>query len=883
MMGSQVQEAAIHWSEQWKQALIDARREADDKSRSIPRMELLISRLIRHFLRTTPSTLHEDMQNALAEIGQKFKCPAVILLACRDDHCIDPVKIAVDIQGREQAEQKVKNLQEISSHWLQYESAFLAQRGTAIKSSEAGLLFRALDCSSFLLVPVTPEKNMFGGLFLVFDDSSEIPKPYEQRLLDAFLELFYVVSERIVTFSELKEREEMLARTEALAGIGSWDEDYTTHRITFTEEAARIFELPPNVTELTREQYLEFIYPDDKPAVAERFKRSLISPGRYDGVYRVVTAKGNIRTIRAITETMIGEDQVLTGRSGMVQDITDQREKEQRLLLSSRVYESIIEGVVIADNKGMIEGVNPAFCRITGYCEEEVLGQPVSILDNRKADKLFLHSIIRSCLRNGFWQGEIWNQRKNGEVFPQHMTVTCIRDERKRICNFIGVFEDISQIRQSEEQLDFLANNDSLTGLPNRTSIQLEVDKSLQVAADKNSRVALLHVDLDHFKHINDSLGHPAGDRLLQICARRLRGRLRETDIVARLGGDEFLVVLNNIIDDAQITRVTNMLQQLLSQPYDIGLNQDLFVGVSIGVSVYPDHGTEVAQLLSNAEVAMYHAKNSGRNHSCFYSSDLTQAANDRLELGSQLRQALKKECELELWFQPQMDATNNRLVGAEALIRWNHPQEGLIFPDRFLPVAEDAGLISTLDYWVLESACCRLARWQSLGYAPIVLAVNITQPTFISGGLVERLKALLGYYRLDPQWLELEITEGALLKPTPGVMNTIAGIKELGISLAVDDFGTGYSSLAYLHRYRVDKLKIDRSFINTLEDTEEEGRIITRTILNLAEGLGLAVLAEGVETEGQLKFMQENGCDNFQGYYFSKPLSHNDFSRWIK
>jgi len=882
MPASELQNKSLYWNPQWQMALAEARASFSGNKADKPDLELLISRLIRHFLYTTQDSLAEDMQRAAAELGQKFKSPALFMLISRHGSNNDLLKVAVDIGGRSRAIKKLDYLCQQFDQLRQFTTVAEICHDNFRDYPGTENLLQQLDCDDCLLLPLTEGNTTAGLLFLISDNTSIKPETYELRLLNAFLELCYVVSERVLNYSELQQREELLARTEALAGIGSWDEDYSCNRITFTREAACIFELPAEITELTREQYIDYIHPDDREPAALRLLNSN-QPSRFDGRYRIITAAGNIRHIRALSETIADDNDKLIGRRGLVQDITLQVQKEEHLKLAARVYDSIIEGVVISDAKGLIKRVNPAFQKITGYKESEVIDRPVAILDSRKPDKKLYRSIVRICLRHGFWQGEIWNRRKNGEIFPQHTTVTCLRDDQKKIRYFISVFEDISRIRRSEQQVDFLAHNDSLTGLPNRISLLHKIDDLLKVAAQKNSRVALLHIDLDHFKHINDSLGHPAGDRLLQICSRRLLGRLRETDIVARLGGDEFLVVLNNIVDEAQIGKVTNMLQQLLSQPYDIGLDQELFVGASIGVSIYPDHGTDVNQLLSNAEMAMYHAKSTGRNHSRFYSTDMTIASNDLLELSSQLRQALKKDCELELWYQPQMDARTQTLVGGEALIRWNHPQEGLIYPDRFLPVAEDAGLLTELDFWVLEKACSNLSSWQSLGYRPVVLAVNITQPTFTSGGLISRLGHLLRQYRIDPQWLELEITEGALLKPTPAVMDTIAGIKALGISLAVDDFGTGYSSLAYLHRYRVDKLKIDRSFISSLEAEEEEGRIITRTIINLAEGLGLRVLAEGVETKGQLDFMLKNGCDIFQGYYFSKPLPQKEFSRLLK
>jgi EAL domain-containing protein (putative c-di-GMP-specific phosphodiesterase class I) len=367
-------------------------------------------------------------------------------------------------------------------------------------------------------------------------------------------------------------------------------------------------------------------------------------------------------------------------------------------------------------------------------------------------------------------------------------------------------------------------------------------------------------------------VGDAAGDRLLQECSLRVRNRLRDSDTVARIGGDDFMVVLEDVVNEDQVRVVADIIKGLLKTPFDAGVGQELFISVSMGITLFPDHGTSVTQLLSNADVAMFRAKQEGRNHFQFYTNDMTQAASDRLELGNQLRKALQHDDELQLYYQPQVCINTDRIVGAEALMRWHHPREGIIPPGRFLPVAEDNGLMPELDAWALRSACRRIHRWQQQGREPIMVAVNITQPTFVAGGLVEMLQKLLQQYDIDPGWLELEITEGALLEPTPQVMDTIAGLKALGIALAVDDFGTGYSSLAYLHRYRVDKLKIDRSFVNSIE-TEEEGQVITTTIIKMAKGLGLAVLAEGVENAQQLAFLQQNQCETYQGFYFSKPL----------
>jgi len=680
------------------------------------------------------------------------------------------------------------------------------------------------------------------------------------------------VVDRLAVMNHLEQRERSLLQTERLARIGSWYDDVLNNCITFTPQAGEIFELSPQITQVSLEHYIAYLHPEDKDRVISTLQHSLKTLQPSDMTYRICTPSGLVKVIHGIGEILVNENGIAVARVGTVQDITEAHAREQRLQQSARVFESTMEGVVITNPDGLIEAVNPAFSTITGYSEEEVRGRSVDMLNPERRQRNVLQDIRREVQEKGFWRDEVWNRRKNGEVFPQFLTVTSVRDERQAISHYVAVFADISRQKESEQQLDYLAHYDSLTGLPNRSSLLVKLQTAIDLATQKRRKVAVITIDLDHFKHINDSLGHPAGDRLLQECARRLRERLRDSDTVVRQGGDEFVVVLENIVSEDQVRRVAEIIQQLFASAFDVGIGRELFIGASLGITLFPDHGRDVTQLISNADVAMYQAKSKGRNHYQFYTNDLTQAATDRLELGNELRHALQRDDELQLHYQPQVCIRSGRVTGVEALIRWQHEQEGMIQPGRFLPVAEDNGLMPELDSWVLNKACRQLALWQQQGIAPLILAVNITQPTFVAGGLVERLKALLDIYQLDPSWLELEITEGALLEPTAQVLSTIAGLKALGVMLAVDDFGTGYSSLAYLHRYRVDKLKIDRSFINSVE-REEEGRVITSTIINMARGLGLQILAEGVETAPQLEFLRSNGCETYQGFYFSRPL----------
>ena len=559
------------------------------------------------------------------------------------------------------------------------------------------------------------------------------------------------------------------------------------------------------------------------------------------------------------------------GVLGVFQDVTERLRSEEKLLQAAKVFESTMEGVVITGPDGDIVAVNPAFVDITGYPEVEALGKNPRIRKSGRHDHSFYQAMWASIIQTGSWRGEIWNRRKTGEIYPEWLTINTVKDETGKVVNYVGVFADISQLKRSEADLNYLAHHDPLTKLPNRLLLAARLEHAIQRAQRDGSLLAVLFIDLDRFKNINDSLGHPVGDNLLQIVAHRLGSGVRSEDTVARLGGDEFVVVLEGLGDISHATDVAKLIMNNLAQPFELKGNA-VFVTASIGISTYPADGRDGTTLLRNADAAMYRSKEEGRNTIRFYSAELTRTACERLTLESDLRRAIERQ-EFLLHFQPQVDISNGAVVGAEALVRWQHPKSGLSSPMCFIPLAEETGLILPLGNWVLRIACEQLRAWLARGLPAITIAVNLSPRQFQSLDLVRELRAILDSTGVPPQLIELEITESAIMERGQGVVAALRALKDLGVKLAIDDFGTGYSSLAYLRRFPIDTLKIDQSFMHDIP--HDTGAMeIAATIIAMARNLHLQVLAEGVETIEQLAFLKDHGCDTYQGYIFSGPLT---------
>ncbi|MEJ2407152.1 MAG: EAL domain-containing protein, partial [Candidatus Thiodiazotropha sp.] len=552
-------------------------------------------------------------------------------------------------------------------------------------------------------------------------------------------------------------------------------------------------------------------------------------------------------------------------------DITEQRQSDQRQRLAEQVFDCAQEGIMVTSPDKTIEWVNPAFERITGYQTAEAVGRTPNILNSDRHESDFYQRMWADIDATDAWQGEVWNRRKDGEIYPEWLSISSIRDEAGKIEHYLGMFADITSLHQIQERVHKLAYYDGLTGLPNRWLFSDRLDRVLTQAKRNHGQAALLYIDLDNFKHINDSLGHQAGDDLLKLVAERLQACVRESDTLARLGGDEFaLILLSMQSTQESATDVAQKLQNEMLESLRVGENE-LLTTLSIGIALYPEDGEDGQSLLQHADAAMYRAKQEGRNRYRSYTKTLSADVERRLSLEQELRAAIRDEA-LILIYQPQVDPVEGRLLGVEALVRWQ--REGLepVGPNEFIPVAESAGLIETLDEWVLLNACTQAQIWRNQNLLAGRMAVNLSVHQLARDDLERVIVETLSASGLAPEGLELEITESFLLDDYEQARANLVALHDLGVSLALDDFGTGYSSLAYLKQLPVQRLKIDRSFIR---DTplDEDDVAITSSIITMAGHFRLEVIAEGVETAAQRDFLLSHGCLAMQGYLFAHPL----------
>ncbi len=577
---------------------------------------------------------------------------------------------------------------------------------------------------------------------------------------------------------------------------------------------------------------------------------------------------GTLQCVEATVACIDGDDMEALV---LFEDVTQRKRAEERQALAEKVFAHTSEAILITDRDNRILSVNPAFAFITGYSASEVIGQNPRMLKSGRHDEAFYQRMWDSLIEQGSWAGQIWDKRKNGEIYPKWLTINAVYEPGGgRPTHYVAIFSDITDRQRSEERIQYLAYHDALTELPNRFALHAQLPQIFATAQREGTRVAVLFLDLDRFKTINDSLGHHVGDELLIEAARRIGQTVRESDTVARLGGDEFVIVLPNIGHPAAAASVAAKILANFQQPVTVG-NHSLYTSASIGISFFPGDSEEIGTILKNADMALYHAKAQGRDNFQFFSGEMNLAATERLALENRLREALGRD-ELDLHYQPQMDARDGALSGVEALAHWQPAGREAVPPGRFIPIAEECGLISALGEWVLKRACREMQHWLDLGLPPVRLAVNLSALQLRDKDLPDRVAEVLWETKLDPHLLELEVTESAVMGRPDEAIGILNSLKEMGITLAIDDFGTGYSSLAYLRRLPIDRLKIDQSFIAEIERSPNDA-VISQSAIALGHSLGLKVLAEGVETAGQLDWLLAHGCDETQGYYWSPPL----------
>jgi diguanylate cyclase (GGDEF)-like protein/PAS domain S-box-containing protein len=553
---------------------------------------------------------------------------------------------------------------------------------------------------------------------------------------------------------------------------------------------------------------------------------------------------------------------------------------EQRLELWARVFEASSEGIMIVDPQGRIVDVNRAVCRSANLDLDDLLGMnPGFLLDNSNPPGFFA-AITDAALKLGTWQGETWLKRKGREPYPAWLVLNAVRDTQGQVSHYIAISLDISERKKNEQRIAYMAQHDALTGLPNRSLCQERLQMAIEQASRSGQKVAVLFVDLDRFKNINDSLGHHVGDGLLRSIASRLLNAVRQGDTVARLGGDEFVVILNGIADVEEIGKIVDQrLISLIRKPHHVD-GAELHISCSVGVAVYPDDGSDIDRLMRHADVAMYQAKNSGRDNLQFFTPELNERVLRRLQLENDLRHAVERD-ELVLYYQPRIDAGSGSVAGVESLVRWNHPQRGLVPPADFIPIAEESGLIVGIGAWIIGEACRQHQHWRRAGIGSVPVSINLSVLQLREPGLCATLEAGLRQHAVDPAQIELELTESILMDKVDDTISVLRDIKALGCTISLDDFGSGYSSLSYLYRFPIDKLKIDRAFVQNMHSAPQN-LAVTNAIIGLGHTLGLQVVAEGVEREADVALLRAAGCDELQGFYYSRALPAAEAQAWM-
>jgi len=626
-------------------------------------------------------------------------------------------------------------------------------------------------------------------------------------------------------------------------------------------------------------------------AVGALASRPLVTVDARTSLYRVrsLLAERRMRHVGVVDESgvlvdLINFSDILTGMELVyvheLQSALAERDRalntsQRNLYLAEKVIENSLEGILITDAETRIMSVNPAFTRLTGYTAEEVIGRNPSMLSSGRQNEAFYQRMWERIHAHGSWQGEVWNRRKNGEIFPEFLTINAITDHDGRLTNYAALFSDISQVKESEQRIRDLAYFDPLTGLPNRRLLDDRLQVELAHASRQRGRVAVMFIDLDRFKRINDSLGHEVGDQLLVEVARRLRGCLRQDDTVARMGGDEFVVVMSDFDGPDGAVHAAGRMAEALRDPIIVD-GRELVVTCSIGISLYPDDGEDSGTLIKNADVAMYRAKDEGRNAFQLYQAAMNARSLEHLALEAALHRALPAG-ELLLHYQPIVGVDGCRTVAAEALLRWRHPDLGLVSPAEFIPIAEETGLIVPIGEWVLRTACAQHGAWRAAGRLPIRMMVNISARQFRDHDFVDMVRRVLRETGMPPHLLTLELTESILMDDTRQGIALLEELRLLGLRVALDDFGTGYSSLGYLKRFPIDELKIDRLFVRDI-DRNPRDAALAAAIIAIGHSLGLCVVGEGVETAAQFDTLATHGCDFVQGFHFSPPVAAEAF-----
>jgi diguanylate cyclase (GGDEF)-like protein/PAS domain S-box-containing protein len=589
-------------------------------------------------------------------------------------------------------------------------------------------------------------------------------------------------------------------------------------------------------------------------AIGEETAVRVMQAGAHDYIM-----KNNLARLNPAIERELREAKIRRSRRMAIED----------LRLAAKVFESSVEGILITDVDSRILRVNQAFCKITGYEQDEIIGRTPKLLRSGRHDQAFYQEMWQRLIEYGYWQGEVWNRRKNGEIYPEWLSISVVRNEDGQITHYIGGFTDLSEQKWAEERIQHLTHYDALTDLPNRSLFRSRFKQPMLTALRNERRVALLHLDIDRFIKVNDTLGHHIGDRLLQQVGRRLVANIHDRDFVARFGGDEFAIACPDLDHSVEVEAIAQSIMNVFSEPFWVE-GREIFLTPSIGIALFPDDTDDYDELLKFADTAVHHAKRQGGTFQ-FYHRGMNVDSADRLRMENALRRALDRQ-EFQLHYQPQVNLESGHIVGAEALLRWKPMAGGTVLPEQFIPLLEETGLVISVGEWVLRSACAHLRTLQQSSHQPIAISVNLSPMQFRHKDLVGMIRSVLDETGIDARWLELEITESSVMEEPEQALTTLQQLFSMGIRLAVDDFGTGYSSLGYLKKFPLNLLKIDRSFVADIAVDQDDAAIVD-SIIAMAHRLNLEVVAEGIERQNQLDFLRQHECDVGQGFLYARPM----------
>ncbi len=726
----------------------------------------------------------------------------------------------------------------------------------------------------------TPVRRLAAGLREVRLHGGRLPPGLSgPRELEEVVEEFdRLVAKQAETLEEVERSERRYRATFEQAPVGIVHQDETGRYVRVNMRFAEMVGRDPE--QLLGMHDHQLTHPDDRPSSGAIYRRLLAGDVRFGTVQKRYLRADGSEFWSDVTISRVGdpgEDQLLIS---VIEDISHARQERERRALAATVFESSTEGIIITDAARRIRAINRAFVELTGFGEQDIIGQTIEVLQTDEHEQDFYQSIWSGVRRDAQWRGEIWLPQKSGGKFPALMNLTVVCDARDRVTSYVAVFADISHEKRTEAELDYLVHHDALTQLPNRRLFNARLEHTIQQAyRDPENHFSLLFIDLDDFKVVNDSLGHDAGDQLLIELAQRLSAAVRAEDTVARMGGDEFMVLLDGAGTFNEISSVVGKLLAAAQQPFQVGPHE-VFVSASIGVAIFPLDAEDGATLARNADVAMYRAKDKGKNRFEFYEASMSEQAMERLSLANDMRRALEGG-QFYLVYQPKVAAVDGRILGFEALLRWRHPERGEVSAQRFIKVAEDTGLIVPIGMQVLSEATRTMAEWRARGLEDITMAINLSAQEIAHPHILDRVREALESSGLPGRMLEIEITESALIRDPRHVAPLLRKLRALGIHIAIDDFGTGYSSLNYLRQFRVDVLKIDQSFITELEHSSR-AKVIPQAVVALGKALQMATVAEGVETESQREILREMGCDQLQGFGVGRPLPRAETERML-